>query len=372
MLRLKNPDDIKAVDFNLESNINFEANNELDTTFTNIYYVNTEKRINTSNIKEATRPEAFDSVGVFSDPKFLNSDICYGKFYYDTFGYIIKPEFYSRLNDLMNGISDVTYKITSTVNSKFLFKFTSPNDIQIEDYEGYTIVSRNNELPIYSDTYYNYIKTGYNYDMKNKQLSAEYNNITAGASMIKGLGSVAVGAASGRRGASSIAVGIEQLVSAGATLMQNEVEQQKIQNSINQKIAESKYQSTSVIGGDDYDLMNEYCENSLRFSFYMPYPFVLDKISNIFHYYGYACNDIESFNLNSECVYSRYHFNFIQADIEFEYCLMSSEMKEDLVNRFKNGVTFLHGYDATGGAVEFDFTQQYENYELSIVNYTGE
>ena len=81
--------------------------------------------------------------------------------------------------DLGNTFLKLKFKPTNTINSKFAFKidysvwdeahyFAQYN--QSFDYEDYLLISRNNEETIFSNDYLNYIRTGYNYDKKAKEL----------------------------------------------------------------------------------------------------------------------------------------------------------------------------------------------------------
>ena len=365
LLKLKNSVNIEKVDYDLKDIAHIYSHNDsVDTDFDQILYVNSTRTINLLTARTENRLSGMSDSGVFSDPKFLNSEFSYCKFYYDAFSYIISPERYTSMESLLDSIRYISFKVTSTMNSKFLFKFTTPDLLQTEDFEGYLMTSRNNELAIFSDAYYNYLKTGYNYDVKNKELAYKIGVTETVMQAGKSISSTAIGVATFNP--TSVAIGLEQGLSAINQGIKTGLEQEKLQNQINRKIAESTYQATSVIGSDDYDLMKEYAGNNLRFAFYRPYDIVIDYISDYFHYYGYACNVIQSFDLESDVVYSRYWFNFIQAEIEFEFCLMSNEMKNDLISRYANGVTFLHGYDS-GQVVKFDFSQTYENYELSVL-----
>lgn len=365
LLKLKNSADIGKIDYDLKSTAYIYSHNDTtDTDFDNILYVNSTRTINLLTARTEDRLPGMDDLGVFSDPKFLNSEFSYCKFYYDAFSYIISPERYTSMETLLNDIANISFKVTSTMNSKFLFKFTTPDLLQVEDFEGYLVTSRNNELAIFSDAYYNYLKTGYNYDIKNKELAFKIGVTETVMQAGKSVASTAIGLATFNP--TSVAIGLEQGLSAINQGIKTGLEQEKLQNQINRKIAESTYQATNVIGSDDYDLMKEYAGNNLKFAFYRPYDIVIDYISDYFHYYGYACNVIQSFDLESDVVNSRFWFNFIQAEIEFEFCLMSNEMKADLVSRYASGVTFLHGYNSQG-LVQFDFSQTHENYEVSVL-----
>ena len=107
------------------------------------------------------------------DPKLLHSDFYQKKFVYDSF-FTIFPfekidfeESYRRLN----GITNFTFEFIMSRNivSKFLFKFNYAYKHSVEDYENLVAVARNNEEVLYNSQYLNYVRTGYNYDLKQKE-----------------------------------------------------------------------------------------------------------------------------------------------------------------------------------------------------------
>lgn len=111
------------------------------------------------------------------ESKLYHSDFYQPKFVYDSFNFLFQLE---SINNslLMNYSSDngtptnnfyFNFITSTTINSRFLFEFPQYMlNYATQDYSNILTIQRNNELALYNSAYANYIRNGYNYDVKNK------------------------------------------------------------------------------------------------------------------------------------------------------------------------------------------------------------
>lgn len=294
-----------------------------------------------------------------NEPKLFNSDYYQPKFVYDSFGFIFQMELItSSLTSLANNNAlDVKFTTTTTINSRFMFTF---NDYvceskELQDYNNIMCISRNNELPLYNQQYINYLRAGYNYDVKNKQRTEAFSWLGAGLSMA---GAVASFASSGITGGFGITMGISFTASALGTIANaiNTTITQEQNFEIKQK--QLQLQTTSVYGSDDVDLMNAYAHNRLKLKLYEVSPRMKQLLFDLFFYTGYVSNTLGLPNTTS-----RTRFNFVACELVFEQTPnISEEIIDDIKNRYNIGLTFLHRYNNI-----WDFEQKYENWETALV-----
>lgn len=315
----------------------------------------------------------------------------------------------------------VYFKPTNTINSKMAFKFdtkhlTSYADFakyeQMEDYGDYLIVARNNEIPIYSNDYVNYIRNGYNYDLKAQELSKQQaiaNMVVEGFSTAASLGFgkwtqskkdwasarqlyereftsmmgsdyaspeevVATGAYKSvkdmltpeynrvkAQGGTNPLYAV-QGISTGTGLIKSAVNlyfsQAQATNERNAKLSSLAAQSTAVAGSDDIDLLNYYNGNQLQLFTYDTKNYQKDAIADLFHYCGYTHAHMEYPDITS-----RIWFNFIQCEPFFreEPYTPFNNYLEDIKARYSTGVTVYHCNNG-----QWDWDQEYENWEVMI------
>ena len=287
------------------------------------------------------------------DPKLKHSEFARPKFVYDSFS----KDFYL---EMMNINYDAPYffsfkfNMTKNIASKFLFSFIHiKNKVSVENYDNIMIAIRNNEEVLYSSQYLNYLRTGYNFDVKSKERQE-----TAGAI---GLG-LSAGGVMASLLLSSNPVGALAVATAGIGLANQYVSYAKMQaeneSSIERKLQESKLQATNVLNADDLDLLKEYSGNKAKLCLYRVSDRMLKVLDDLFYYAGYSVNEQMIPTTDS-----RYWFNFVQCDLVVsETDNISDECMNDIIERFKQGVTFLHYRNST-----FDFAQEKENLEVGLV-----
>lgn len=312
---------------------------------------------------EDDRDEKFES-------KLLHSDFHNPKFVYDSF---VKNFDLERVDGetlakqtLMDYPFEFTFVASRNIVSKFLFDFTQWDAFYIEETEDFNhivCVARNNEEVLYSSQYLNYLRTGYNYDLKTKERTELSAGVGIGLNVAALMASIGISFIPGAQGiglASAVASGFGlagQLVSYAKNVAQGE-------QNIAQKLQEIQMQAVSVQNADDVDLLDYYCSNKAMYCEYDISDEMKSALWDLFHYCGYKTN-LQKVPDKS----TRYWFNFVQADLVFvDTANLNSDIEEDLKTRFKDGVTFLHYREGYG----FNFEQQRENWEMAIVPYLSE
>ena len=324
--------------------------NEIDTQVDNILNV---FPVNMNDVVDITE----DIARTFKDSKLLHSDYYRPKFVYDSFTKI----FHLETIDYQHSNRDENFKfnfvMSRNIVSKFLFKFTQFSYLTaLEDYENIVAVSRNNEEVLYNSQYLDYIRTGYNYDLKAKERAQNTNLAGIGINVAGLLTSLGIGALTGNP-LSAIAVAgatyglVSQLVTYAKNTAQNE-------ENIQRKLQETQMQAISVMNADDFDLLYAYSQNKAKLCIYECSDKMKEVLDDLFFYCGYVVNEQKKPDTNT-----RRSFNFVQASLVINHTNnLTGEIQSDIEEKFENGVTFLH-YSFN----KFDFNQDKENIELSLL-----
>lgn len=283
---------------------------------------------------------------ILFESKLYHSDFYQPKFFYDSFGFTFNLEKAYYPEDSFS----IGYLVASTINSRFMFYFPQyerEKDVS-QDYDKYMIITRNNDEVLYNSPYINYIRNGFNYDVKAKNL--------AYASSIGSLGVSALGTLIGVATSNPI-ITTTSLIGLAGNLYQtiNNIAQQE--NTFEAKQNNLKNQATSVATNDDIDLMSKYSENKLKYNIYEPTEQMKKAIFDLFYYTGYKTDYCGIPNLKT-----RKLFNFLQCDLVLEnYANMDDDMLEDLTTKYNNGITILHNFNE-----HWEFDQVHENWETNI------
>ena len=292
------------------------------------------------------------------ESKLFHSSFYQPTYCYDSFAFKLQLEkiYLDGYNYTTLQTIKIKFDVTKTINSRFLFTFANYYCKDIEqNYEKYLPIARNNEEVLYNVPYVNYIRNGFNYDVKAKNI--------ANVSNYAGLTLSAVGTAASLvlpgplkiagliGGAVSMAMSIKNTIT---STIQNE-------DSIKRKLTEAQNQAASVAGSDDVDLMSIYAKNRLKYLVYQPRDVMKELIFNLFFYAGYNSGRMGLPSHNT-----RVNFDYLECDASIE-CLasMPEDCVEELVNAFKSGVTYLHKTNRTTD--KWDFAQKYENWEVSLL-----
>lgn len=332
---------------------------DLNTKFKNLVESNTESFINQYRVN--LNVNLTDSRKIL-DSKLFHSDYYRPKFVYDSFTKIFPLEqidYYNSAQKEMISGNIIFFKfefvMSRNIVSKFLFKFDFEYIHSNEDYPNIVAVSRNNEEALYNSQYLNYIRTGYNYDLKSKERQEVATGVGIGLSVAGLVATGIIGSATGNPlalgGAIASGIGLAtSLVNYAKTTAQNE-------ENIQRKLVETQRQSISVLNADDYDLLYEYSSNKAKLCTYKVSSNMEKILDDLFYYAGYNINEQMIPNINS-----RYWFNFVQASLIInESSNLTSEVEDDIKEKFEQGITFLHYHN------QFDFDQEKENWETSIL-----
>lgn len=321
------------------------------------------------------------------ESKLFNSAFYTYKLVYDSFSYDIALERVKPTSGQSSAQWTFEFKTTSTINSKFMFKFRPINYTYktFGDYDNYLMISRNNEEPIYNNDYVNYIRTGYNYDQKLRHQQILQTALGVG---IQGGTSAANFYVDKQRrelaarpnqplktltdeqyagyltqsrlaGSFSTVAAINAAAGAAQSLINTVFTAVQSQQSLDQKKLQLSQQSTAVSGSDDIDLLSYYNTNRLQLFKYQATDEDRQKLFDLFYYTGYACNYHSKPNTTS-----RYWFNFVQCTPEFveEGTSPYNDYIDDVKARYQAGVTVYHVHDN-----EYDWEQKYENWERTLL-----
>lgn len=288
----------------------------------------------------------------YYESKLYSSELYMPKFIYDSFNLNFELQNMATIPTEFN----VDFTTTSTINSTFMFTFPEYElKYSDQDYDNILIVRRNNEITLYNSAYINYIKTGYNYDVKNKNIQSTQGWISAGLQIA---GSVISFLAAGATGGLSAVAAIGLSTSATVTIANNISNDVKAERSIQQKLEEARNQATSVSGSDDIDLLTKYGNNKAKLAIYKASDNIMKHAADLFYYCGYAANRQDIPNTTS-----RYWFNYIQCEPVFneEETSIYKNYLDDIKARYNAGITVYHAHNNI-----YDWDQTHENWEINL------
>lgn len=294
------------------------------------------------------------------DSKMFNSEFYAPTYVYDSFSLKVELETCQLDYYIENGVStsQIKFTMTSTINSKFMFTLVSyvANKNQ-QNFYNVMPIARNNEVVLYNVPYINYIRSGYNYDVKNKNIQTGsswfgvgMSGLSIGASLLAP--SVPLKVAGVVGSLVSMALSVKGAIT---TTMQGE-------ENIKAKLLQAENQTASVKGSDDVDLMSEYCGNRLQYMLYEPTSIMKGLLNDLFFYAGY-----NSGRMGIPTHNNRINFDYLECDAVLESISanMSDDIINELVNTYKTGVTFIH--QSNRDTDKWDIEQKYENWERSLM-----
>ena len=294
------------------------------------------------------------------ESKLFNSEFFQPTYFYDSFQFkaeLEKIDIDKFITDKIywDDTTTITFTMTKTINSKFSFSF---NDyitrLATSNIPKVLPIARNNEEVLYNVPYLNYVRTGFNYDVKAKNLQNASNMVGIGISggtlaLSLLLPSIPLKVAGVVGSLASMAMSVKGAI----------VSNQSAENSIQSKLTQARNQTDSVAGSDDVDLMTEYCGNRLRYIEYNPNPVMKSLLNDLFFYAGYRSDRMGLPNHHT-----RVHFDYLECEASLQSVRsIPGDCLTELVNSFKAGVTYIHHVSGVG----WDFAQSKENWELSIL-----
>lgn len=297
------------------------------------------------------------------EPKLKHSSLYSFKIVYDSFNSIIKLE--DITYDQLTNFSNFKFYFIPSLNiqSDFIIDYsTTFNGTTNEDYSNMLYSKRNNEVAIYSSQYINYLRNGYNFDVK-------VSNARERLIAVNGIGQGGSAALNTIEGVAAfntnqIWSGASRVVSGLAnwelTSLQNAMQ-------VERQLAQSQAQANSVQGANDLSLLNYYTKNNkAKFVYYTPSTSMENNLFNLFYYMGYRIEQ-----MGTPALTGRIRFNFIQAEIDLDVAQNSDVLRnipenmiKDYKARFAIGLTIFHKYSGV-----YDFEQLLENWETGIINY---
>lgn len=318
-----------------------------------------------SNTRRIHRNKLYES-------KLYHSDYFVPKFVYDSYAFNFQLELVDTDKYFETNWDEYYVKFTCSKNVVSKFMFTFPNyittDYGKEDYNNILVVERNNEVALYNNDYMNYMRLGYQFDTKSMERQNQQNIVSTALSTT---GAVASFISSIWTHGAGVVAGVSLLTTAvGGSVRAITTAQQNDRNLI-QKQLQLQNQSTSVSTASDLDLLKEYSQNKAKDVLYGVSDIMSEALYNLFYYNGYATNENagDSYHL-WDLTHSRQLFNFIQGDIVLRSPLLNKEITEEIVNKWKQGVFFLHykvfGTD-TGFSAWTDPESEFENWEVSVL-----
>ena len=343
---------ITDLSFELNGNISWESNFFPDS---DIIDTLDDEQVETfvNNLNE----NSYDDY-IWMESKLYHSDYCQIKFLYDSFSYDLQAELLD-IHGLVNDGDTHHIKIipSSNFSSSILFKFDFALRDSQTDYDNLLISTRNNELPIFSSAYLNYVRNGYNYDQKAKSLSLASSMSNIAMSTGAGL----VGGAMTGGGVGAVVGAVGGFVSGVTNTIFNQISQQ---NNIEAKLQQSKNQAVSIQTSDDLSLMNYYTNgNKLRALQYEASNEMRYLLLAKFHYFGYQVNQEQAPDM-----YSRYWFNFAKGNMILKDVKnIAQDMQDEIIKKWNEGVTLLHKHNFDN-VDTWDFNQSLLNLETIMVN----
>ena len=304
-------------------------------------------------------PALTDDRNIGRESKLFHSDFYQPTYVYDSFTYKVQLE---KLNEALYNASNVanlsiTFDMTRTINSRFMFTFNNLYfKLATENYAKYMPIARNNEEVLFNVPYINFIKNGFNYEVKAKNLQLTSNIMGVALSGASTFAALAFPSAPLK-----IAGVVAGLVSMAMSIKSTAVASQQNEDNLQRKLQEARNQAASVAGSDDVDLMSVYAENRLKYLVYEPTPLMKSILFDLFFYAGYASGRIGKPNHNT-----RVNFDYLECEASLENeGSIPDECVQELINCFKTGVCYLH--KTTRLVDKWDFGQIYENWEKSVM-----
>ncbi len=253
----------------------------------------------------------------------------------------------------------INYKASNNISNYGAFKFTPYFLSKLraqEDFDEYLIYSRDNEIPLYTSEWLNYLKYGKRYDEK-------VNAATITKSVVSFAGTAVGGAMAGFTASPAKLTGTIVGAVVGAIVGATSLAASTVQTLATQDQKEAQYQNqaTTVSGNNDLNMLNWYTGGNKLWHFtYQVSNEVRNALWKLFFYTGYKCDEYAVPNLDT-----RYWFNYIECEPQFNSTTKSAvynDYIDEIKQRFALGVTVLHHQDNT-----WDFDQEHENWETSCL-----
>lgn len=294
------------------------------------------------------------------DPKLLNSEFYEIKAVYDVYAVSIELENEeipsARYEDIAGRKLSVYWHISPDMNSLFaiearlVYLADASLASKTQDFGSFAVVDRNNEKPIFTNAYLNYMRVGYNYDQKAKSLQ----NWSALAGIVISAAGTVIGAATGQHVITAAsAAGLIASISGAAFGAASR------ENAMQGKLAQLKAQGTSVAGSSDVAILNLYSKKAQIIE-YFPDEAIANSLAILFHRFGYATNQFKKPDVESRSLW-----NYLEGDVVIDESVthgVPPQVIDRAIAQIKEGITIMHYKHGV-----YDLRQTLENWEEDVL-----
>ena len=306
-----------------------------------------------------------------TDPKLFNSEFTQYRFIYDSTSITIPLEHFEADTSIPRFELEAVYSTGFSGQFYFTVDITGADRLyRTSPFDNVLQVGRSNKEAFYSSEYWNYMRNGYNYDVKAKSMQDVSSWLSVAGQILTTLIGAGVGIATANPFAIASAVGsgvslVNSLSSAAIGTIQR-------QDSIDRKIDTAKATGVQVKDISANDLFRSY-QGSLFpiMCKFEPRDDIKKLVDDLFYYYGYSRaetlgaleDSFETFRATEMA--SRYWFDYIEMGIEWkpEAYYLDKDILNEISTRFSTGFTIFH-HGSAGSTMEWDFEQVKENWEV--------
>ena len=305
-----------------------------------------------------------DGSYLLSDPKLYCSQFYKCKVAYDNSAINV---YFDNISLKANGgdpTISVWFEPSTTLASSFLFSLDNGGSFdwknEAESYPFVCVTDRNNELPLYTSDWINYLRNGYNYDKKRKAMedATSWGSTAAGiaTSVISILGGAGLLGSPGGAAASIplISGGIAGIAGSAVGGITGQIGRNI---SYEQNLRALQLENYSVAGSNDLSLWLSYGKGCAKVETWEVIEPQRRQIADLFYMRGYAVNEDEVPN-----THVRRWFDYWEGvpkwNLEFRK-KWSQEWLSLLDQAYSSGVTRLHKYQG-----RWDWEQVEHNWEV--------
>lgn len=301
---------------------------------------------------------------LLSDPKLYCSQFYKCKVAYDNSAINV---YFDNISFNANGgdpTISVWFEPSTTLASSFLFSLENGGGFEwkneTESYPFVCVTDRNNELPLYTSDWINYLRNGYNYDKKRKAMedATSWGSTAAGiaTSVISILGGAGLLGSPGGAAASIplISGGIAGIAGSAVGGITGQIGRNI---SYEQNLRSLQLENYSVAGSNDLSLWLSYGKGCAKVETWEVIEPQRRQIADLFYMRGYAVNEEEVPNTNVRRWFD-YWEGVPKWNLEFRK-KWSQQWLTLLDQAYASGVTRLHEYQG-----RWDWEQKEQNWEI--------
>ena len=322
-------------------------------------------------LETPTEDPAGKQTALANETKAYHSDFYFVKLVYDSFSLEMKEEeCYFNVNIGSEENKNIVFRFiaSSDMVSEFYFSpryypGVNPKEPFFttyfkEDYPNLLIINRNNETPVFTSAYLDYLRTGYNYDLKSQAVAIGLQGLGVALNAINAGVGLASAAMTGGMSAPYAVGATTSLISSIVNLGTNASENNRGNA---QRLNELRAQGASVAGNSDYDISKAYTKNRVKMVGYRIENEALEAVKNMFYLKGYASAAVKRPTLDN-----RASFDYLEAEPDFspEAMVFPKWIRDLLADDIRAGVTAMH---YRGEADGYDVNQTSSNWENDIL-----